>query len=162
MTADERQRRIEQYATGAQRLREAVGRVPVEARAWRPSPDEFSVHEIACHCADSETNAAARIRYLVAEKEPVILGYDPMNWAVTLDYQSHPLDAALAAVEAVRANTVPILRRLPEAAWASAGTHSESGRFTAEDWLRSYSDHIEQHIEQVAATYAAWEQRGRG
>jgi hypothetical protein len=162
MTADERQRRIERYATGAQRLRDAVARVPAEARAWRPSPEEFSVHEIACHCADSETNAAARIRYLVAEKEPVILGYDPMNWAVVLGYQSHPLEAALAAVEAVRANTVPILRRLPEEAWAAAGTHSESGRYTAADWLRIYSDHVEEHIEQVAATYAAWQARGRG
>ena len=160
MTSDERQRRIEQYATGARRLRAAVARVPAEARAWRPSPDEFSVHEIACHCADSETNAAARIRYLLSEAAPVIQGYDPMNWATTLSYADHPLDAALAAVEAVRANTVPILRRLPDAAWAAEGTHSESGRYTASDWLRIYSEHVEEHIEQIAATCAAWQARG--
>lgn len=156
MDAAERERLIEQYATAPQRLRAAIDAVPAEARGWRPKPDEFSVHEIVCHCADSETNAHARIRYLVAEKEPVIVGYDPMNWAQTFDYASHPLEAALATVEAVRANTAPILRRLPDAAWSKEGRHTESGRYTAEDWLRIYSQHVEEHIAQIGATVNAW------
>lgn len=123
---------------------------------WRPTPGEFSVHETVCHCADSETNAAARIRYLAAEKDPVIIGYDPDNWAAALGYASHPFDAALAAVAAVRANTVPVLRRLPDAVWDKAGTHTESGRYTGADWLRIYAAHLEEHAEQVQRTVAAW------
>jgi hypothetical protein len=156
---DERARLIEQYASAPGRLRAAVDAVPVEARAWRPAPDEFSVHEVVCHCADSETNAHARIRYLLAEKEPVIIGYNPMNWANAFDYASHPLDAALATVEAVRGNTAPLLRRLPDAAWTKEGRHTESGRYTAEDWLRIYSAHVEEHIAQIEATVAAWRAR---
>ncbi|MGH8247795.1 MAG: DinB family protein [Gammaproteobacteria bacterium] len=146
LSAAERERRIEQYATGPQRLR-AVAAVPMEAMQWTPEPHEFSVHEVVCHCADSETNAAARIRYLVAETEPVILGYDPDNWASRFDYHSHPLDAALAAIDAARANTTPLLRRFPDAAWDKVATHSESGRYTGHDWLAIYSEHLEEHID---------------
>src|SRR3972149_9477309 len=119
ITPEERDRLIQRYAEGPAKLRAAVAAVPAEAMQWRPAPGEFSVHEIVCHCADSETNAAARIRYLVAEEKPVILGYDPDNWAAVFDYHSHPLKPALAAGEAVRANTVPLPRRLSGDAWGA-------------------------------------------
>jgi hypothetical protein len=160
LDATERHRLIEQYATGPARLRTALEAVPPQATKWRPEPGEFSAHEIVVHCADSETNAAARIRYLMAEAEPVILGYDPDNWASRFDYDSHPLDAALATIEAVRANTVPLIRRLDQGAWDKAGTHSESGRYTGHDWLRVYSEHLEEHIAQIERTVAAWRAAG--
>ena len=156
LTPAEREALIERYATGPAKLREALARVPEEARHWRPAPDEFSVHEVVCHCADSETNAAARIRYLVTEQEPVILGYDTDVWARVLDYANHPLEAALTTIDAVRANTVPLLNRLPENAWSAAGRHTESGHYTAEDWLAIYAAHLEEHTEQIERALIAW------
>ena len=61
-----RQALIQQYADGPARLRGALARVPPQALKWRPAPGEWSAHEVVCHCADSETNAYARIRFLVA------------------------------------------------------------------------------------------------
>src|SRR5688572_18000135 len=113
----ERERLIGQYAAGPARLEAALETVPEAARKWRPAPGEWSAHEVVCHCADSETNAALRIRYLVVEKDPVIIGYDQEAWATQLDYHEHPLEPALAAVEAVRANTETLLRRLPDEVW---------------------------------------------
>ncbi len=136
LTAADRKRLIEQYSSAPARLRTAVSSVPPEAMQRRPAPGDFSVHEVVCHCADSETNAAVRIRYLIAEKNPVIVGYDPGNWANRLDYHNHPLENALAAIDAVRSNTAALLLRLPEDAWRKAGTHTESGRYTASDWLK--------------------------
>jgi hypothetical protein len=115
---------------------------------------------VVCHCADSETNAAARIRYVVAEKDPLVLGYDENAWAVQFDYHNHPLDAALAVVEAVRANTAALIRRLPDETWAREGRHTESGRYTAEDWLRIYAEHLEEHSRQIENNLAAWQARG--
>ena len=162
LSPEEREYRIQQSADGPAKLRAALAAVPEEARRWRPAPGAFSVHEIVCHCADSETNDAARIRYLVAEEDPVILGYDPDNWASSFDYHSHPLETALAAVDAVRANTVPLLRRLPDDAWDKEATHTESGRYSGADWLRICSEHLEEHAEQITRTAAAWrESSGR-
>ena len=152
----ERENLIRQYSEGPARFRAALAKVPGQARKWRPAPQEWSVHEVVCHCADSETNAAARIRYLVSENDAVILGYDENAWAVTLDYHSHPLEPALAVIEAVRANTVALLRRLPENAWSREGRHTESGRYSAEDWLRTYAEHLEEHARQIENNLDAW------
>ena len=161
LTPEDRTRRIEQYATASGRLREALAAVPPEAMHWRPAEDQFSVHEIVCHCADSELNAAARLRYLIAEKDPLVLGYDQDQWARTFDYHSHPLEAALLTVDAVRGNTVPVLRRLTDDMWSREGRHTESGRYTVLDWLRIYADHVENHSRQIERNMEAWEQAGR-
>jgi len=115
---------------------------------------------VVCHCGDAETNAAMRIRYLVAEPEPVIHGYDGDTWSRVLDYASHPPEAALATVDAVRANTAALLDRLPAEAWKRSGTHTESGPYGAEDWLRIYSKHLEEHATQIDDVLAAWQARG--
>jgi hypothetical protein len=75
-----------------------------------------TAHEIVVHCADSETNAHGRIRYLIAEPEPLIVGYDQARWAAVFAYHDRPLEPAFATVAAVRANTVALLRALPEEA----------------------------------------------
>lgn len=157
--AAERESLIRRYAEGAERLRGALAKVPEEARQWRPAPGRWSVHEIVCHCADSETNAALRIRFLMAEKDPLIVGYDQDEWAARFDYHAHPVAAAISAVEAVRANTVPLLRRLPDASWAKVGRHTESGTYSAEDWLRIYAEHLEKHSRQIEKNLELWQAR---
>ena len=157
LTTAERDALIQRYADGPRRLRAAFGAVPAEARQWRPKPGEWSAHEVVCHCADSETQAASRIRILASEKEPLIPGYDQDAWARDFDYHRHPVDLALATVDAVRANTAALLRRLPETAWSRVGRHTESGRYAAEDWLRIYAEHLEIHARQIEANLAAWQ-----
>jgi hypothetical protein len=159
MTSAQREERILQYAQGPQRLRSALALVPDAAVKWRPGPGRWSAHEIVCHCADSELNAAARLRYLVAEKDPVVLGYDQDHWARLFDYHSLPLAPALLTVEAVRANTVPVLRRLTEEMWAREGRHTQSGRYTVLGWLRIYADHVENHSRQIERNVEAWNER---
>ena len=157
MTAEERESRIERYARGAELVRDALARVPEEARKWKPAPERWSVHEIVCHCADAEVNASGRIRYLVAEKAPLIVGFDQDEWARALDYHSLPLQPALRCLEGTLALTTELIRRLPEAAWRREGTHTDSGRYTAEDWLRLYSEHLEKHAAQIDRALAAWQ-----
>ena len=147
---------IQRYADGPTRLKVALATVPAEALQWRPAPGEWSAHEVVVHCADSETNGAARIRYLAAEPDPVIVGYDEAEWARRLDYHEHPLEPALDLVEAVRANTIALIRRMPEDAWQCVGRHTESGTYAAEDWLKIYAEHLEIHARQIEANVAAW------
>ena len=159
MDKTERDTLIRQYADGPRRLREALAKVPEDARKWRPAPGEWSAHEVVCHCADSETNAYARIRFVVAEKEPVIQGYDQEVWARTFDYHALPLDAALATVDAVRASTAALLRTLSDADWGKRAHHTESGAYGAEFWLQIYADHLENHARQIENNLAAWQRR---
>ncbi|HEY7252597.1 MAG TPA: DinB family protein [Methylomirabilota bacterium] len=161
LTRSERAQLIRRYADGPARLERAIATVPAEARQWRPAPGEWSAHEVVWHCADSETNAAARIRYVVCETDPLVLGYDENVWAVALDYHGQPLEPALATVVAVRATTALVIHALPEVAWRREGRHTASGRYTAEDWLRIYAEHLEIHARQIEANLAAWQKAGR-
>ena len=130
--------------------------MPDEAVKWRPAPAKWSAHEVVCHCADSETNGAMRLRYVLAEKDPLIMGYDQDAWARIFDYHARPLEPALSLVEAVRAYTTVLLRALPDESWARAGRHSESGPYSVESWLRIYSDHLEGHARQIERNLDAW------
>ena len=161
MTAAERKVLIDQYAAGPARLRAALATVPPAALKWRPAPGEWSAHEVVVHCADSESNSYCRVRYLLAEPDPVIVGYDQERWARDFDYHALPLEPALATVDAVRGNTVPLLRTLPDAAWERVGRHTESGRYGMLDWLRIYADHLEGHARQIEGNVAAWTQAAR-
>jgi DinB superfamily len=152
----DREALIQRYADGPARLKAALATVPAEALKWRPEPGEWSAHEVVVHCADSETNAAARIRYLAAEAEPVIPGYNEAEWARRFNYHDHPLEPALTLVTAVRANTVALIRRMREESWQRVGRHSESGRYSAEDWLKIYAEHLDGHARQIEANVDAW------
>jgi hypothetical protein len=155
----EREGRIARYAAGAARLRAALEHVPAEAREWRPGPGKWSVHEVVSHCADSEVNAYARIRYVLAEPEPLIVGYDQDRWAQVFDYHEQPMELSLAVIDAVRAATAALLRRLPEEAWSREGRHTEVGRYHAAKWLEIYSEHLDSHAGQITRTLAAWRER---
>ncbi|MEO8200365.1 MAG: DinB family protein [Gemmatimonadota bacterium] len=155
---------IQRYADGPALIRQALAKLPAEVLQWRPGPDKWSVHEVIVHCADSETNAHMRLRYLLAEPDPLIVGYDQAGWATALDYHSRPLDPAMATVEAVRANTVPLLRSLSDSDWKKTGRHTEyPGPFGVEKWMELYADHLEVHTRQIERNVDAYgKTRGSG
>lgn len=156
MTPDERQALIERYSRGPALLAAALAKVPRAALQWKPAADEWSVHEIVCHCADSETISGTRIRFLVGTDRPTLSGYDQDDWARRFDYHGLSLDLALRQVEQVRAWTADMIRRLPGSAWSREGTHTESGHYTAEEWLKIYAEHLEVHARQIERNAAAW------
>jgi hypothetical protein len=41
---------------------------------------------------------------------------------------------------------------LSEDEWAREGTHSESGRYTMDDWLEIYAAHAHDHAAQILKT----------
>ncbi|HUR29208.1 MAG TPA: DinB family protein [Planctomycetota bacterium] len=156
----ERESCLQRFEAGSALLQAAWNSVPPEARQWRPAADKWSAHEVVVHCADSEAYAHTRIRLLLAEAEPLIVGYDENVWARAFDYHAHDPELALRTVEAVRASTGACLRRLPDSAFGKVGTHTERGAYTDADWFRIYAEHLEVHARQIARNLAAWTARG--
>jgi hypothetical protein len=125
-------------------------------RDWRPDPDEWSVHEIVCHCADAEMIAATRIRRLLADPEPRITAFDQDIWAGNLPYTTLSPDTAFMVIEATRAWTSPLLDEMSEGQWSRPGLHSVAGAWSADDWLQAFGPHLQGHVEQIHANIAAW------
>ncbi len=155
----ERDAYLQRFEAGAALLRAAWNSVPREARQWRPAADKWSAHEVVVHCADSEAYGHTRIRMMLAEPRPLIVAYDENVWARTFDYHAHDPELALHTIEAVRANTLACLRRLPDSAFGKVGTHSASGTYTDADWFRIYAEHLEVHARQIERNLAAWKSR---
>src|SRR5918994_3667226 len=137
MNAAEREELIDQYGDGFRAVSAALEAITDTELESREAPGEWSPREIVHHLADSEMTSAIRLRLLIAQDAPTLLGYDQEAFVRNL-YPDRPIGPSLAAFEAARAATAPILRRLSEEQWRRAGTHSESGRYTVEDWLRIY------------------------
>ena len=65
------------------------------------------------------------------------------------NHYERPIETALAVVDAMRASSLELLMRLTDAEWERAGSHSESGRYSVDDWLRTYAAHPHDHAQQI-------------
>ena len=127
---------VQQYKDGVAKVTEALtGATDAELDA-RPAPDKWTAREIVHHLADSEMTSAIRLRRLIAEDKPVIVGYDQEEFTRRLHYD-RPIEASMRAFAAARETTGELLDRLSEAEWAREGTHSESGHYTSRSGSRS-------------------------
>jgi DinB superfamily len=100
------------------------------------------------HLADSETNSYLRLRNLLAEDDAQIQGYDEAEFSRVLHYE-RPIEHSLSVFRAVRASSGELFNHMGDGDWSRAGTHSESGRYSVEDWLRIYANHAEAHTDQI-------------
>jgi hypothetical protein len=154
MNAAERLALIEQYEAGHQAIVDALaGITPAELEA-REAPGEWSPREIVHHLADSEMTSAVRLRLLIAEDNPTLVGYDQEVFVANL-FPERPIEPSLAAFGAARAATAPILRRLTEEQWQRSGQHTEVGRYSVLDWLQTYASHAHDHADQISRARAS-------
>jgi hypothetical protein len=154
MDAAERAALIDRYEDGSRAVAAALEGISEAELDAREAPGEWSPREIVHHLADSEMTSAIRLRLLIAEDAPTIIGYDQEVFVREL-FPDRPIEPSLAAFAAARAATIPILRRLSEEQWQRAGTHSESGSYAVADWLRIYGSHAHDHAEQIRRARAA-------
>lgn len=115
--------------------------------------------EIVQHCSDSETFAATRIRLLLAEPDPVIVGYDQDAWVAAFDYGALSAEDAFEVIAAVRKTTSILIAGLDDRQWRASGRHTESGPYSAQDWLAIYGVHLHDHADQIRANIHSWQAR---
>jgi hypothetical protein len=149
MAHEERQALIAQYKEGFDEVARSLEGFPEEGLSAHPIPGKWSAREIVQHLADSEMNSAIRLRKLLTEESPQIQGYDQEAYAARLSYNERDIAPALDALRGARATTAQLLDAMTEEDWAREGTHSESGRYTAGDWLRIYAAHAHNHAAQI-------------
>jgi hypothetical protein len=114
--------------------------------------DGWSPRQVIHHIADSEAQSYARLRRLVAEPEGVIIqGYDEALWAQApvLGYEELPVEHSLDVFKAVRRASLDILQRLDESDLARTGIHSESGPYSVQTWIDTYTRHPKEHAAQL-------------
>jgi len=147
MDAQERARLIQRYRDGYRVVVDALHGV-TEEELDRSATGDWTPRQIAHHLADSEMTSAFRIRRLLAEPEPVLHGYDEKAFAERLT-GDRPIQPSIEAMRWARETTAQLLDRMTEDDWRIVGTHTESGRYGTEDWLRIYASHAHDHADQI-------------
>ena len=160
MDSIERERLLHRYASGAKVVEGAVSGLTND-QLDRPSGDVegWTARQVTHHLADSESMAYIRLRRLLAEDRPLLAAYDEPEWARRLHYE-RPVVSSLTVIASVRAASLELLLSLTDGEWEREGTHSASGRFGVEDWLKLYADHPYDHADQIRAS-ATSSQQGR-
>ncbi len=149
MDAARRRQLVEQYRAGYEVIAAALAGLDEAALDRRPADGGWTAREVVHHTADSEMTSAIRLRRLIAEDDPSIVGYDGDEFARRLHYGERPIEPALASIAAARATTAQILDGLSDADWQRTGTHSESGPYSVEHWLEIYAVHCDDHADQI-------------
>lgn len=142
---------LERYRAGSAAVDAAIAGASDEDLDRDPGDGGWTARQVAHHLADSEAMAYTRLRRLVADADPVVIqGYDEPRWAERLHYD-RPIAPSVAVLHAVRAASLALLERLTPEEWERHGTHSESGAYGVDDWLRIYAAHPHDHAAQIRA-----------
>ena len=150
--------RIEQYAAGAEKLSLAIRGLTREDLLAVPEPGanvgKWSIQQILIHLADSEQVYADRMKWVIAEDDAPLPGFDQDKWAAALHYADQSGEDAVKLIELVRSQMTSVLRKLPPAAFARTGHHSERGKMSLQDLLGYVSDHLDHHVRFIHAKRA--------
>jgi uncharacterized damage-inducible protein DinB len=149
---------VEQYAAGAEKLSLAIRGLKREDLLAVPDPNagvgKWSIQQILIHLMDSEQVYADRMKWVIAEDNPPLPGFDQDKWAAALHYEDQSGEDAVKLVALTRSQTVTILRKLPDKAFDRTGEHSERGRMKLGDLLRYVTEHLEHHVKFIHAKRA--------
>jgi hypothetical protein len=138
---------IANYLDGPRLLHEAVKGMTREQLVARPIAGKWSTLEVVCHLADFEPILADRIKRVIAQDRPQLIGADENRFASALAYHERNPDEELTLIEQTRSQLARILRMLPAEALERVGVHNERGPRTLEQLLTGAINHIPHHVQ---------------
>jgi len=114
-----------------------------------PEPGEWSVVECLSHLVDGELIVAARYRWMLAEDEPDIVGYDQALWVANLRQRDEDAQTLLAVFDALRSWNLELWARTPIEARSRFGVHRERGAESLDLTFRLAAGHDRIHLAQA-------------
>src|SRR3954449_1022463 len=107
---------IEAYLDGPAQVRRAVAGLTADQLTARPVQGKWSTLEVVCHLVDSEQAWCHRMKRVIAEEKPLLIGYDESRFTAGLSYHENDLEEELALLEGMRRQMARTLRAQPQAA----------------------------------------------
>ena len=137
---------IERFAQGAGVPLAAIEGLSREEMLALPVPGTWSIQQIVVHLLDSDLVATDRMKRVIAEEKPLLVGFNETKFAERLHYDALDVRQAAEMFRLNRELMATILRKLPEADFARQGVHTESGLKSLLDLVQIYSGHLDDHM----------------
>jgi hypothetical protein len=151
---------IETFAAGGEQLSMAIRGLTREDLLAVPAPDanvgKWSIQQVVIHCMDSDLIAVDRIKRMIAEENPSLIGYDENKFVQNLFYDAQDSELAAQIIDLNRRQFAHVLRKLPDSVWSRKGTHNERGPVTAGKYLQSTVEHLDHHLNFIHKKRAHW------
>jgi DinB family protein len=120
----------------------------------RPAPGEWSALEVLGHILDAEITSAARYRWILAQDEPTLIGYDQDRWVERLHSLDDDPQEMLSMLGVLRRSHLQLWAGASETDRARFGVHSERGPESFDLLFRLIAGHGLFHLGQMKRTLA--------
>ncbi len=140
---------IDRYVAEAGDLGKAIAGLAPEDLLAFPVPGTWSIQQIVLHIVDSDLVLADRMKRVIAEDKPLLIGFDESKFTARLHYEVQDPALACDVLAKNRQLMASVLRKLPDEAFDRAGIHSERGKVTLADLLLNAVNHLQHHLKFV-------------
>lgn len=113
------------------------------------APGKWSIGQTLQHLADSELVWGYRVRMILAEERPPLIGYDQDRWAERLRYSQSSARAALDDFACLRRANLRLLETTPSEDLNRVGVHAERGDESVLHMIRMQAGHDLLHLRQL-------------
>lgn len=117
----------------------------------RPTPNKWSMAEIAAHLADAEIAISWRLRQTLASNAVPLQAYDQDNWANTFNYARRDPKQSVELFRTLRESNLALLKSVPRKLWDNYGVHEERGNESVTHLVRMVAGHDLNHLKQIEA-----------
>ena len=146
---------IEKYEAGGEQLALAIRGLTRDDLLAMPIPGKWSTQQVVIHLMDSDLVGTDRMKRVIAEDNPTLIGYDESKFVMNLYYEEQSAEDAVKIFDLNRKMFATILRKLPDSAFDRSGMHNERGKVTLGDQLKGYVNHLEHHLKFIHEKRAA-------
>lgn len=145
----ETERRVVSMCATPHELASVLQHASEEDLGRRPAPDAWSVTEILCHLRDVEEFYCQRVQTILANRDPMLLAFEPERWAVERQYERCLAAPALRAFTTRRRETLAVLDVMGTDAWERGGSHAQRGWMTVRRIVHGWAKHDREHLDQI-------------
>ena len=130
-------------------LSRTVSETPADLMKKRPFEGKWTPNEIIGHLTDVEWTFGFRMRHILCEDSPTIVGMDQNLWVSGQRHNDREPRALVEMFSGLRLFNLGIWRRIGVDDMKRTGNHSERGAESLETMLRMNAGHDLSHLGQI-------------
>jgi hypothetical protein len=149
---------LEVLAQTASTLADIVGKHSATVLCSRPFKGKWTPNEVIGHLTDSEWVYGYRLRLILCENDPTILGTQQDLWVAALRHNEHEPSEMVEIFRTMRLFNLTLWRQTSPEDLKRTGQHNERGPESLGVMLRLLAGHDLSHLDQITRYIQAVQQ----
>jgi hypothetical protein len=141
---------LEVLAQTPSALAAIVGKHSAAVLRTQPFPEKWTPNEVIGHLTDGEWVYGYRLRLILCEDNPPMLGTNPDSWVAGLRHNEREPSELVEIFRTLRQFNLAVWKRTSPADLERAGQHNERGLESLGVMLRLLAGHDLSHLDQIA------------